>query len=362
MKINKLEIINFRNYDKLNLSFSSGINVFYGNNAIGKTNILESIYLLAITKSHRTNEDNNLMKNGEVVTKVKGTIESNNEEKTMEIILNNKGKGVKINNIVIKKISDYISKFKVIIFFPDDLELIKANPATRRKFMNIEIGQIEENYFKSLNEYNLLLKNRNEYIKNRELENIDLDYLSIINEKLVDFGLILINYRKEFIEKLSKNTNTIYKKIFGKGEVKLVYKTNIDLNNNNLKEEYLEKLKNNLKRDLYLKTTYIGPHRDDIMFILNGYDSKNQASQGQQRTIIISTKLAEIELIKEKTNQYPVLLLDDIFSELDIIKNNNLYKYINKNIQTFITTTDLIKIDKKLLENAKIFDVENLKK
>lgn len=362
MKINKLEIINFRNYDKLTLSFSSGINVFYGNNAIGKTNILESIYFLAITKSHRTNEDNNLIKNGEAVTKVKGTIESNNEEKTMEIILNNKGKGVKINNIVIKKISDYISKFKVIIFFPDDLELIKGNPATRRKFMNIEIGQIEENYFKSLNEYNLLLKNRNEYIKNRELESIDLDYLSIINEKLVDFGLILINYRKEFIEKLSKKTNTIYKKIFGKGEINLLYKTNIDLNNNNLKEEYLEKLRNNLKRDLYLKTTYIGPHRDDIVFVLNGYDSKNQASQGQQRTIIISTKLAEIELIKEKTNQYPVLLLDDIFSELDIIKNNNLYKYINKNIQTFITTTDLLKIDKKLLENAKIFDVQNLKK
>lgn len=362
MKIKELEIFNFRNYDKLMLSFSDQINILYGKNAIGKTNILESIYLVAITKSHRNNDDKTLIKNDKTISKVKGLVISNNKENKMEIVLSNRGKSVKINNNVIKKISDYISVFKVIIFFPDDLELIKGSPLVRRRFMNIEIGQIENKYIRVLNEYNLLLKNRNEYIRNKELNNIDEKYLATVNEQLSKLGSTIIIYRKDFIEKLSEKTNKIYKKIFGVGEIKIEYKTNIDLKSPNLENEYLERINSNLKRDLYLKTTCIGPHRDDILFMLNNNDSRDQASQGQQRTIIISAKLAEAELIKERTNEYPVLLLDDIFSELDLEKNNNLIKSIDRNIQTFITTTDLVRINQKILKNAKLFDIENLEK
>lgn len=365
MKLNKLELKNFRNYEDLKLQFSPNINIFYGDNAVGKTNILESIYVLAITKSHRINIDKHLIKEGLQATKIKGELELQKETKKFEILINTKGKSVKINDIIIKKISHYISNFNVIMFFPSDLDLIKGNPSSRRKFLNIEIAQIDNKYLSILNEYNLLVKNRNEYIKNKKMEELDLTYLSIINEQISKKGTEIYKKRIDFIEKLNQKTKKIYKTIFEEGNLDIEYKTNIDItslkNEDEIREILFKKLTSNIKRDLFLGMTVNGPHRDDLIFYLNKNDIRNHASQGQQRIIMVCLKLAEIEIFKEITGEYPVLLLDDIFSELDEKKQNNIIKYIKNDIQTFITTTDLNSLDDKLLKDSKIFNVKNKK-
>lgn len=365
MILKELELKNFRNYENLNLSFSPNINIFYGENAEGKTNILESIYVLAITKSHRVGIDKHLIKDGLQATKIMGKVEQKNELKKLEILINTKGKSAKINNIIIKKISNYISNFNVIMFNPSDLDLIKGNPSYRRKFLNIEIAQIDNKYLFELNEYNLLVKTRNEYIKNKKYEDLDLDYLSIINEQISKKGAIIYQKRSLFVQKLNKKAQKIYKTIFKEGELILEYKTNIDIEEfkdlSNIKENFYKKLSSNIKRDLFLGMTINGPHRDDIIFYINKKDVRLHASQGQQRIIIVCLKLAEIEIFKEETGDYPVLLLDDIFSELDENKKNNIIKYIKKDVQTFITTTDLNNIDKKVLNGAKTFNIKSKK-
>lgn len=362
MIIKNIELTNFRNYDKLKLHFSEGINIIYGNNAEGKTNILESIYALAITKSHRLNEDKLLITNHTDFTKIKGNIISLNKEKKMEIIINNKGKGVKINDIVIKKISNYISNLRVIMFFPNDLELVRGTPSFRRKFLNIEIGQIDNKYLSILNEYNILIRNRNEYIKNKEYKDVDLNYISILNEQIAKKGTEIYIRRRLFVERINNNVKSIYNKIFEYGELIINYDTNIELKNlssKDIEKNLKDKLETSLKKDIFLGSTYYGPHKDDLSFFLNGKEAKEQASQGQQRIIVICVKLSELEIIKESTNEYPVLLLDDIFSELDEKKKNNIIKYLNKEIQTFITTTDLFSIKDKLLNNSKIFNIKD---
>ena len=360
MQINNISIRNFRNYDNLELDFNSRINIFIGDNAQGKTNLLESIYVLAITKSHRIFIDNNLIKNKEIYTKIKGTIISNNTKKNLEILINSKGKSVKINNNIIKKISDYISNFNVIIFYPDDLELIKGNPSVRRKFLNIEISQLNNKYLSILNEYNLILKDRNNYLKDIRIENVDKTYIDILNNKLVEKGLYIFKLRKEFLDDISIKISSIYENIYGKKDIKIKYNSNIDFDNYNEKDiklKYLEKLNNNLKREILQGTTLYGPHRDDFSFIIEEEEIKEYGSQGQHRLAVLCIKLAELEIFKEKKGEYPILLLDDVFSELDEKKKNNIIKYIGKDIQTFITTTDIKNINEQLLNDSTIFEI-----
>ena len=362
MILKELELKNFRNYDDLKLSFSNNVNIFYGNNAEGKTNILESIYFLAITKSHRTNIDKSLLKNDKLFSKIKGIVESNNNVNKFEILINSKGKSVKINNQTIKKISNYISKFNVIMFYPNDMELIKGNPSIRRKYLNIEIGQVNNKDLSLLNEYNILIKNRNEYIKNKLFKEIDLNYISTIDEQISKKGAQIIIIRNQYINKININTKNIYNNIFGNGELTIKYKTNIEIDNyelENIEKIFYNKLKNNIKRDNFLGMTYYGPHRDDLTFYIDDIEVKEQSSQGQQRIIVICMKLGEIEIIKENTKEYPILLLDDIFSELDENKKNNILKYLKKEIQTFITTTDINKISSNLLKNGNIYLIKN---
>lgn len=365
MILKELELKNFRNYDNLKLSFSPNINVFYGDNAEGKTNILESIYVLAITKSHRVNIDKHLIKENTEATKIIGKVKINEDLKKFEVLINAKGKSAKINNITVKKISNYISNLNIVMFYPGDLDLIKGNPSVRRKFLNIEIAQLDNKYLTILNEYNLLVKNRNEYIKNKKYEDLDLNYLSILNEQISKKGTIIYQKRYEFIDKLNKKSKKIYQNIFQEGNFWIEYKTNIDIkdykNSNEIKMVLYDKLNLNIKRDLFLGTTTNGPHRDDIIFYINKKDVRLHASQGQHRTIIVCLKLAEIDIFKESIGEYPILLLDDIFSELDEKKKNNLIKYIQKDIQVFITTTDLGNIDKSLLKNSKIFNIKSKK-
>lgn len=360
MKINNISMYNFRNYSELSIDFNDGMNIFIGNNGEGKTNILESIYVLAITKSHRAYIDKTLINNSKNIMKLSGKISTNNGSKLLELLMNNKGKRVSINKIIYKKISDYISNLVVILFSPDDLDIIKGSPGVRRRYINIEIGQLDNRYLNYLNEYNYLLKMRNDYLKSVTIDSVDLNYISALNSQLCDKAIMIYKYRFEFID----NLNTIIDNIFSdlsSGKLFVKYVNNIDVQNYNddIKKVLLRKLNDNLRREIFSGSTMYGPHRDDIEFYLNDKNVREYGSQGQQRLSILSMKFAEVELFKEKKGEYPILLLDDIFSELDILKKNSIIKYLNKDIQVFITSTDINDIDKGILVNSSIYNIKD---
>ena len=360
MYLKNVSIRNFRNYEKVDLEFSKNVNIFIGNNAQGKTNLLESIYVLAITKSHRNHIDNNLIKENQLFTKIKGKVEKANTTNEFELILNSKGKAVKINNNPIKKISEYISNFTVIIFCPDDLDLVKGSPSIRRKFMNIEIAQINKKYLRVLSEYNNLLKTRNEYLKQIDKTNIDKVYFEVLTDQLIEKGVRLYLYRNEFIKKVDVESNKINEELSKNTTLQIVYKPNIEIEKYDselIKQKMKKKFIENASREIFQKTTLYGPHRDDFEIYIDKKNIKNYGSQGQQRLAILSMKFSEINIFIKETKEKPILLLDDIFSELDENKKNNIIKYIDRNIQTFITTTDLENIDKKILKKAKIYEI-----
>jgi len=363
MILNDISLINFRNYDKLNLELCDNVNILIGNNAQGKTNILESIYVLGITKSHRSLIDNNLIKNNENFCKIKGNIKINNISRKLEFFLSGKEKKVFINKNQIKKLTDYISKFNIIIFTPDDLELIKGSPNTRRKFLNIEIGQIDNKYLNIVNDYNRLLKNRNEFLKRLNINSSsELRYLEVLNEKIIEKAVYIYEKRFEFIESINSNLSNIYSDVTNSGDlsIKYIHNLNIDtFDKDKIINLFKEKYKNNLNREIILGATLFGPHKDDFSFINGDNDMKYYGSQGQQRSAVLALKLSEIEIFKERTKENPILLLDDIFSELDDIKKNNVIKYIKSGIQTIITTTDLNQINEELLEDSFIYKIDN---
>ncbi|MBR4830393.1 MAG: DNA replication/repair protein RecF [Bacilli bacterium] len=355
MFLRKIELKNFRNYEDLKLEFNKNINIFIGNNAQGKTNILESIYFLAVTKSHRCNKDNYLIKNDCIFSKVIGEVENNDRKNIYEIIINNEGKRVSINNNIFKRISDYLSNINVVMFCPDDLEIIKGTPSDRRKFLNIEIGQISNEYIIYLAKFNKVLKTRNEYLKNEH--NIDFNYLDILTDELIDLNIKLYKYRKEFINDLNNYIVDIYKKIFLKEDIYVKYESFID-NEEDIVEDLREKYLRVRDSELNQKTTLIGVHRDNFSIYIDGKEINNYGSQGQHRVAILCLKLAEIEIYKQKYNIKPIILLDDIFSELDKKKKINIIKYIDKDLQIFITSTDLHSISKRITKNADIFYIE----
>lgn len=361
MYLKSIDVKNFRNYNHLSIDLNKGINIIYGKNAQGKTNLLESIYFLALTKSHRSFIDDNLIKNGEENAIIKGKMMCNRIPTNLEIRLN-KNKNIFIDKKKITKVSDYISRMNVIIFYPEDLDLVKGSPNIRRKFLNLELCQLYSNYYIVLNEFNKLLKMRNDYLKKINLNHTyDQNYLDILNNYFVDKGIYLFQMRKKFVEKLNNFAPIIYQNITGNDNFKIDYVTNVNLNQekNNIKEEFLKKLSDNFEREVKLKSTIIGPHRDDLEFYLNDQNIKNYGSQGQQRVTVLSIKLAEIDIFKKYRETNPILLLDDIFSELDTKKKNNLLRYIKKSVQTIITTTDLNQINKKIIEKSKLIQIEN---
>jgi len=365
MIIKKIELKNFRNYEKLVLKFYKEINIIYGSNAQGKTNLLESIYFLGLTKSHRVFIDNNLIKNDKENLYVEGLINDGSLDKKLSIaLLKNNKKILKIDNDNIKSVSKYISNLNIIIFYPDDLEIIKSTPQIRRKFLNLELSQLYSNYFVVINEYNKLLKIRNNLLKkmNKNIR-VDKNYLSILDGYLADKALMIYKFRNKFILKLNEYVGEIYKNIMNLENFKILYRTNIenniDINDIDFKEKYKKLLSSNLDNDIKLNCTNIGPHKDDFEFYLGDKNLKLYGSQGQQRLAVLTLKLAEIEIFKKYKETTPILLLDDVFSELDDKKKNNLLKYIVKDIQTIITTTDLNKLSKKLLKKSKIFKIEN---
>ena len=361
MILKKIELLNFRNYEHLTTRFYKGINIIYGDNAQGKTNLLESIYVLGITKSHRSFIDNNLIKDGMKRAIINGTINRGSLDINLSICIENNKKMLKIDSSNIKKVSDYISNMNIIIFYPDDLELLKGSPQERRKYFNLELSQLYSNYFVILNEYNKLLKMRNEYIRKIALNlNVDMAYLDILTNYLIDKAIILMKMRHKYIEKVNTYCPNIYKDIMHLDDFHIHYVPSLEID---YKDD--EKSKNMLRKfyahhldlDVKMNATTYGPHKDDFEFLLGENNLKVFGSQGQQRVAVLCLKLSEIEIFKKYKESTPILLLDDVFSELSDDKKNNLLKYISKNIQTIITTTDLNNLDEKLIKKAKLFQV-----
>lgn len=338
MKLTFLKLVNFRNYLNLEVSFHPNLNIIYGKNGSGKTNLVEAIYVLALTRSFRIVGDKTLVKDGEPLCKVEGT-SLDSFRTNYSIIINKDGKNVKINNNKVAKLSDYVSKLPIVLFNPDDLRFIKDTPSTRRKTLNISISELDLEYLRYLSYYSKVLKQRNAYLKQMFINHTkDLSYLNILTEKLVSYGIYLHVRRKKFIDMINEYVGYFYEKITGVKGVKLEYLSDY----NNLDRDELLSLYNKyLDKDLTFGKTHLGVHTDDLRFVLNSKDFKEYGSEGQQKNAIIAYKFSEIEIFKKVKDSYPILILDDLFSELDKEKKDNILKLLDDNIQTFITTTDL---------------------
>lgn len=362
MFLKNIKIKNFRNYESLNLNFLNGINIIYGNNAQGKTNLLESIYFLSFSKSHRSFIDNTLIKEKEQNAYISGVIEKNDSDYKLEIGFNNKDKKMKIDQVEIKKVSDYISLSNIIIFYPEDLNLIKGSPKDRRRFLNLEIGQIYPNYLDVVNDYSRLLKMRNEYLKKiKENMPVDRNYFDILTSYLIDRAADIYILRNKFVKRLNEFTGDIYKDILDLSDFHIKYVTGLNniISLEQIKDELKAKFDSEKENEFRQAKTLFGPHLDDIEFYLGNKNLKFYGSQGQQRVAILALKLSELEVFTKYKDITPILLLDDVFSELDDIKKNNLLKYIDRDLQVFITTTELNSISPSLLERANKIKIEN---
>jgi len=354
MKIQHLKLLNFRNYEKIEINFSPFVNIIYGNNGVGKTNLVESIYVLALTKSFRTTVDKVLIMNNKDVCRIEGIIVDGYEKK-YRLILKSDGKKVKIDDTKIDKLSDYISNISVVLFSPDDLKFIKDSPAVRRKSINLEISQLNNVYLKCLNMYNKLLKQRNSYLKMTNINaNSSTEYLNILTNKLVEWGEKIYYERKNYVNQLNDKIGAFYNNICGICDLKLEY---ISDYKNFDKNKILNNYKESLNKDIILGKTTLGIHHDDVKFKIKGLNLKDYGSEGQQKNAIIAYKLAELEIFKNNRGDYPILILDDLFSELDNDKISNIFNLIKNDIQVFITTTQIDRIDKKILKNSKIFNI-----
>jgi DNA replication and repair protein RecF len=334
--------------------FSNGTNILYGENAQGKTNILEAIYLCGTTKSHRGSKDKEMIRFQEEEAHVRIILEKNQIPHRIDLHLKkNKAKGVAIDGIPIKRQGELFGMLNLVFFSPEDLYIIKNGPAERRRFLDLELCQLDKIYLSNLTNYNKILAQRNNLLKqignNRNL----LDTLYIWDEKLIEYGRKIIDARGEFIKCLNSLVFEIHKKLTGgKEELILQYEPNVKMS------DFEDKLKKSLEKDLYLKMTHVGPHRDDLCFLLGTVDIRKYGSQGQQRTAALSCKLAEIDLVKSVIKENPILLLDDVLSELDRSRQTHLLNSIG-DIQTMITCTGLEEFINHQFNYNTIFHVVN---
>ncbi len=354
MIIKRLELADFRNYESLDLCFDKGVNILYGNNAQGKTNILEAIYVSATTKSHKSSKDKEMVHFDKEEAHIRTYVEKEGIETRVDMHLRKtKTKGIAIDGQKIKKASELLGLCNVVFFSPEDLSIIKNGPAERRRFVDMELCQLDSFYLYNLNHYNKIVNQRNKLLKdlywNPELK----DTLAIWDSQLVSFGSKIIERRKLFLEQLNEIIYDIHKNLSGgKEEILISYEPDV------LIDDFESKLKTNQERDIKLKQTSVGPHRDDFVFLSDNIDIRRYGSQGQQRTAALSLKLSEIELVKKISKDTPVLLLDDVLSELDNNRQNYLLNSIG-DIQTIITCTGLEEFVNNRFEINKIFYVEN---
>src|SRR5699024_6615484 len=346
MYIKKLSLRNYRNYKSLDVSFDNKVNVIIGENAQGKTNLLESIYVLAFTKSYRAQHDRELIYWNEEFAKISGHISKDERTTPLEIIFHKNGKKAKKNKIEQKKLSEYIGDLNVVMFAPEDLSLVKGSPQVRRRFIDMELGQIEPVYLYHLAEFQKILKHRNQLLKQIQMQKQDETILNIYTEQLIDHAAIILQKRYQFLKWLSDAAIPIHANISRHLEtLKIEYECSIQATDSmsidDIKSEYTKAFDHNLKNEIRRGTTLYGPHCDDLSFFINDRNVKLYGSQGQQRTTALSLKLAEIDLIYQQTNQYPILLLDDVLSELDDFRQSHLLDSIQGKVQTFVSTTNI---------------------
>lgn len=356
MHVKYLQLLNFRNFSDLTIELNKGTNVFVGDNAQGKTNILEAIYYCSLAKSHRTNRDKELINWNGTEAYIKLYVCKTRLDKKIEIKIFKEGKkGVNINSIKVQKLSELVGSFNVIMFSPEDLNIVKDSPSYRRKFLDIELCKLNSRYYYSLTQYKKILNERNLAIKKW---NTNSDIIDVYDKQLSEFGAIIIKDRINYIEKLNKIGKVIHSDITSKSEeIEIKYLTPIKELDNIEQNLYLLLCKNR-KRDIETKTTSIGPHRDDFSIVINGMDARTFGSQGQQRTSVLTIKFGALAIIKELTGEYPVLLLDDVLSELDTKRQEYILNSI-KDVQTLITCTGVNEIRKYLNPENKIFEVSS---
>ena len=357
MWLKNLSIKQFRNYHNIEVDFNPKLNVFVGRNAQGKTNLLESIYFLALTRSHRTKTDKNLIQFEEEQLQVSGLLQKKTATIPLEIDLTQKGRITKVNHLKQARLSDYIGHMNVVLFAPEDLQLVKGAPAIRRKFIDMELGQIKPIYLSDLSSYNHILKQRNTYLKTTQ--NIDETFLSVLDDQLVEYGCRVMIHRADFIQKMDFFGQKKHFDISDQlEELSIRYQPSVNfVDKEHLTDSFYRALQKSRSRDLFKKNTGVGPHRDDMIFLINGIEA-SFGSQGQHRSLVLSIKLAEIELMESITKESPILLLDDVMSELDNNRQLKLLETISHNIQTFITTTSLDHLQ-NLPDNLSIFTVND---
>ncbi len=339
MWIKNIKIKNFRNYNQEEINLEKNINIFYGKNAQGKTNIIEAIFLCSLGKSFRAKKDNEMIKLNEENAIVEIEYEKSDRDGKIKIEIGNK-KNIYLNGIKIKKLSELLGNLNIVIFTPDDINILKGGPQNRRRFLDIMISQLRPNYMHILNLYIKTIEQRNKYLRQIKEEHKDENLLEIWDEKLAEYAVKIYEYRKEFIEKIIKKINIIHKNITnGEEQIELEYITECDN-----KEKYLQLLKERRKLDIIKGFTTKGIHRDDFVIYINKKEIKIFGSQGQNRTAMLSLKLAELQVIYDEIGEYPILLLDDFMSELDKTRRKNFLENI-EGTQVIITGTEKLDIE-----------------
>ena len=365
MIIKSLDLMDFRNYENLNIDFGSGINIFYGDNAQGKTNILEAIYMSATTKSHRGTKDKDIIRFGCEEGHIRlFLLNSENVESKLDIHLRkSKTKGIAVDGVRLKKATELLGLINVVLFSPEDLDIIKGGPGERRRFIDMELCQLDDFYIYNLNNYNRIINQRNNLLKDLYFNPSLKDTIGIWDSQLVSFGSKVIERRVLFVKQLNEVIAGIHERLSGgKEHLEIVYEPNVSI------EDFEEALASSIDRDIKSKMTNVGPHRDDLVFIIKktgnpdipdeGIDVRKFGSQGQQRSAALSLKLSEIEIVKKLSKDTPVLLLDDVLSELDSNRQNFLLDSIG-DVQTMITCTGLDEFVNSRLKVDRVFNVTN---
>ncbi|MFS0821086.1 DNA replication/repair protein RecF [Bacillus sp. 1P02SD] len=363
MFIEEIELTNYRNYKKLSIQFEDKVNVILGENAQGKTNVMESIYVLAMAKSHRTSNDKELIRWDEEYAKIEGRVEKRNGPLSLQLVVSKKGKKAKSNHLEQKKLSQYVGNMNVVMFAPEDLNLVKGSPQVRRRFIDMEIGQVSSVYLHDLSQYQKILHQRNHYLKQLQTKKQhDQTMLDVLTSQLIQAAAKIVKKRYEFLVLLQKWAEPIHHGISRGLEIlQIEYKPSIEVletaDLSKMVDVYDEKFAKIREREIERGVTLAGPHRDDLAFFVNGKDVQTFGSQGQQRTTALSLKLAEIELIHSEIGEYPILLLDDVLSELDDFRQSHLLNTIQGKVQTFVTTTSVEGITHDTLKQAATYAV-----
>ncbi len=351
-KINNLTLKDFRCYEHLDVAFNDGMNLIIGDNAQGKTSLLEAIYVLALSKSHKTSFDQVLIKDDAAFSKIQGKASLDNRLSTLEVILSKEGKKARYNHVEYKRLSDYIGLMNVIMFAPEDLNIIKGSPKERRRFLDLEMTQYNRHFLHHMTQYNKVLKERNEHLKAlQKKRSKDYVLLDVLTDQLIHYGKKVMDAREAFVNDLNGPLKRLYKNLSGEDHLVMRYMPSVE---GDIELAY----KNKQTLDVLSGTTTLGPHRDDLSFYYGDTPVKKVASQGQIRSVALSLKLGVIDLIEANHQTIPIILLDDVFSELDLKRQKNILAHINKNAQVFITTTSLVSMNLKGLDRYTVYTIE----